>query len=628
MSYTVTLDGIVLRDEPMGLESAKLQVYRDTANPGIFNIFTADITFWGDGYDILYGYYNTEVTCKTVPISIVEDCDDGFVFEGLVYVDDLEVNLVKCTIDCSIEDDSPMGRINRYADTKVSINNGKSMSPIADGGVTIAPVGSYKKTPYASGTLPGSRANLRWFTPLELMNYVTKYITDGKCDVVSNYLTDPAKYYDAERWTITIYSFNRSPFPVNGFNFRLQFNDVFGNTVVVDEELPGVQPWAIAYNMAQRIGVKTWNQIGGGPVTYFGGGENKGDRPTRSWASAASPPNPATDPGYIYLEFPWRVDNVQLLAVINNDTGLPISIGSPGSGAAFQYTIQKTSISRNYGATGLIMTSGDILKGGPENINVSFNDVVQNVFKPLNLSIRPQSNGNGTYTLFVEPEPATLSNNEAFEIKNIQDLMLKRNNAFAVSALSTGINTNNDFYLHQSVGYTADSCANESYSVTSSFAVPKYADVFKRTDSLDSEVVYMAEVENPISGDVDNVAFYETTYSAGLTLGDLRVDYIACYTLLHPFVARNNVNKSRNGFFLEGQKVPRSNGVYPWWPIVGLDIQIKNEMTFEYPLKPSELNILLADPYKYILCDGRRGWIKSIEYDIKTGMTNFELLTE
>jgi hypothetical protein len=47
MSYTVTLDGIVLRDEPMGLESAKLQVYRDTANPGIFNIFTADYYFFG-----------------------------------------------------------------------------------------------------------------------------------------------------------------------------------------------------------------------------------------------------------------------------------------------------------------------------------------------------------------------------------------------------------------------------------------------------------------------------------------------------------------------------------------------------------------------------------------------------
>jgi len=141
-------------------------------------------------------------------------------------------------------------------------------------------------------------------------------------------------------------------------------------------------------------------------------------------------------------------------------------------------------------------------------------------------------------------------------------------------------------------------------------------------------MIYIAELENPTSGDINNVAFYQTTYSIGLTLGSLTVDAITGYTFLHPFVARNNVNKSRNGFFIDGQKIPRTNNVYPWWNIVGLDIQIKNELTFEYPLKPSQLNILLADPYKYILCDGRKGWIKSIEYDIKTGMTTFELLTE
>ena len=123
------------------------------------------------------------------------------------------------------------------------------------------------------------------------------------------------------------------------------------------------------------------------------------------------------------------------------------------------------------------------------------------------------------------------------------------------------------------------------------------------------------------------VAFFETTYSTNPTTTGLVVDYTNAYSALHPFVARNNVNKSRKGFYIEGNTVPKTN-TFPWWTIPDLIIDIKNELSFEYPLTPSELNILLADPYKYILCDGRKGWIKSVEYDIKTGMTTFELLTE
>ena len=627
MSYTVTLDSIVLNNEPMGIDESKLQIYRDTANPGIFNVFAADVTFWGDGYDILYAYYNTEDTCKTISISIIEDCVDGFKFYGVIYVDDLEINLVKCVITCSIEDDSPMGRINRYADVKVPINGGQSMSPLTDGGVALASVGSYKKTPFTSGTLPGPRANLRWFSILDLMNYICKYITDGACDVVSTYLTDTTKYYDADRWTFTIYDVGGLfPVPVLGFTFKVKINDIWGNDVFIEEDMVGLQPWVVAYNTAQRLGVKTWNIISGGPVTYFGGGENKGDRPTRAWANSAAPPNPATDPGYIYLEFPWLVNSVELVSIKNNDTNTFLTLGGLGSGADFEYNITKTT-TQNYGATGFIMTSGEILRGGPENINVSFNDIAQGPLKLFNLSIKPQNNFDGTYTISLEPEPSTLNSTQAFALNDIQDLMIKRNNAFAVSALSTGLNVGNDFYLHQSVGYTADSCANESYSTSSSLAIVKYEDVFKRTSAINSETIYIAETEHPTTGDVTKVAFFQTTYSTNPTINGLTVDFTNAYSVLHPFVARNNVDKSRKGFYIEGNTVPKTN-TFPWWTIPDLTIDIKNELTFEYPLTPSELNILLADPYKYILCDGRKGWIKSVEYDIKTGMTTFELLTE
>jgi hypothetical protein len=181
MSYTVILDGVTLQNEPMGLMDAKLEVYRDNQNPGIFNAFISDVTFWGDGYDILLPYFQSDETCKTVKVKIIEDCANGLNFDGIIYVEDLEINLDKCNISCSIEDDSIIGRITRFSDTRVPINTGQSMSQTSEGGVTLTDIGSIKNTPYYdSNTSSYTTIEKRWFNILETSDYVLKYLTDGK----------------------------------------------------------------------------------------------------------------------------------------------------------------------------------------------------------------------------------------------------------------------------------------------------------------------------------------------------------------------------------------------------------------------------------------------------------------
>jgi hypothetical protein len=141
----------------------------------------------------------------------------------------------------------------------------------------------------------------------------------------------------------------------------------------------------------------------------------------------------------------------------------------------------------------------------------------------------------------------------------------------------------------------------------------------------------MAELYTP---NPNSVAFYQvtksqfaTTTSGQNTIG--RQSYQeSCYSVINHFVARNHINKTRNGYLLNGKVIPKTNNTFPWWDITGLDVSIRNALEFQYPIKTSQINDILANPFGYILCDGKKGWINKISYSIKTGMTTFELLTE
>ena len=652
MSYTIILDGNVLVNEPMGLLDAKLEIYRDNQNPGIFNSFISDVTFWGDGYDILLSYFESNAPCKTVKIKITEDCNNGLDFNGIIYVEDLEINLDRCTISCSIEDDSVIGRITRFSDTKVPINGGKSMSLPADGGVSLTNIGSIRNTPYYnsfSGTY--TTIQKRWFNILETTDYVLKYLTDGQCNATSNYLTDASKVYRPDTWQITVTFANLPSVVVPSANywfvtFRIK-GDVFGDDILITSILSGLQPWAAAYNLANVLSSHTWNILQPGVINFTNDDVNRGNIPTRAF-SLYSPTNlpatPATDPAPIYLEFPWNVSAIELVDVRNwNNTvsdlsRLQVTITSPASESGGSNT------TFNYGATNFVFTSGNILRspsanrnapfvGKDEIMNVSFSDLSQGVFSLFNLCIIPKRNPNGTYTIELETEPETFdSSTQILQIDDIKDLMLKRSDDFVFSSLETGLtNSRTNFPLHQSTGFTTNSCSDNSYNAVSPFCPSNYADIAFRSENISEENIYMAELYTP---NPSSIAFYQVTKSQYSTVSSAqgniqRQSYQeSCYSVINHFVARNHANKSRNGYLLRGQRIPKLNNYFPWWNITGLDVSIRNSIEFEYPITTSDINAILANPFGYILCNGRKGWINKISYSIRTGMTTFELLTE
>jgi len=679
MSYVVTLDGVVLQNEPMGLLDATVDIYRDSQNPGIFNTFISEVTFWGDGYDILYSYFDSNVVCKTVPITIVQQCDDGLNFNGIIYVEDLEVNLEKCTVSCSIEDDSIISRITRFSETKVPVNGGKSMSPASDGGIDLSNIGAPYLTPYFDPVLNiPSIISKRWFKILETTDYVLKYITDGKCNATSLYLGSSAYIYTPDTWMVNISIV--SPIPVFNAGFqeyviKLKISgDVFGDDVIVEEtiNLPGIDAGsnmsnrdigrnlAIALNSSRTFSIDAlaWPDV----YVFNRNAINRGDLPIgvvvpddiNSLSRAPSSVVP------IVLIFPWNVNSITCLNFYNKNTGVTAmsSINFTAvSPSPSSLTIQTTF---NYGATNFAFTSGNILKSGPRNtsanpsggsvpfsgreeiMNVSFDDLSTGVFSLFNLCIIPKKNTDGTYTIQIEPEPDTFNiSTQIFAVEDIKDLMFKRGDTFVFSALQTGLTgSRTNFYLHQSIGFTTDSCSDSSLNATSVFYPANWGDTSYLSDNISDENIYMAEILPTSTAFPNNTAFYPikrlgitATYNmvgqqvppATITFNN---DAETCFSVINHFVARNHVNKTRNGYFLSGRKIPKSNNTFPWWNISGIDTDLKNELSFEYPITTSQLNDIIANPFGYILCDGRRAWIKKISFSIKTGMTTFELLTE
>jgi hypothetical protein len=98
-SFTVILDGQTLANEPMGLQDTAISIQRNEDLPGLFTTMVSDLEFWGDGYEILYAYYQANDLCKEVSCQIIEDCNDGLNFRGLIYLSDVEFQLLQVHCD-------------------------------------------------------------------------------------------------------------------------------------------------------------------------------------------------------------------------------------------------------------------------------------------------------------------------------------------------------------------------------------------------------------------------------------------------------------------------------------------------------------------------------------------------
>jgi hypothetical protein len=187
----ILLDGFEPVNRPLGIESLKERFYYSRDYFGYLREFSGTITFYGDDFENFFTLFK-EGLCNSVSVEIQESEGDltNFVevFRGLIYIKDIEFDIVKRTCDVQIVDDTFVAKILNFAETPISLfslrtKNGQTIT------VTPTPI---LITDHSVITY----SNIRAYTQLDILNYIVGWLTDNTVTVDSTFLNSaPANDY-------------------------------------------------------------------------------------------------------------------------------------------------------------------------------------------------------------------------------------------------------------------------------------------------------------------------------------------------------------------------------------------------------------------------------------------------
>jgi hypothetical protein len=555
---SVSINGVVLNDEPKGLTDASIKVLRSEDRIG--GTFISDLQFWGDGYAALLNIAETSDPCERIEINI-SGCPVEF--EGITLVRDIQFNYEQCIATCAIEDNSWESRVINMRDLKVPFGLGTSLNREA--------ISSYNGETHS---FPGALAatfNRRGFRLLPSFEYIMDYLTDGNISVVADSLftTD----YRPDVYEITCVR----PSTTVG---TVQFShlDMFGN-----EQFPN-------------------GLIGSGIITN----NDYAERIARLLLSInTSQENEG--------KYPFEVSvtgNVISLKYFNAANLVLLDDGGTGT-----ITIVKTQAA-TYGIQNAAFTGGEFLANSDEpvrSMSMSF-DEITSLFSLY--GIKYEFLGN---QIILRKEPDTFNTTTTATLTDVPIEDISFNQPIAYKSLSFRQLNNQigpakewTFRLASVTDYTGLSCAESqkeafinfnyiygfTWSTASQFTEDQYW-LYETTPSTTTVVKYVLNAQNPIT-----FAFEDT----------IRISFASG---LHPFVARNNVFSNPNGFGLGNDSVLNT-----------FSVKINKFASFEAPLTDTQMNAILANKIGRIVVNGMNGYIQEIDYNIKTGITQFQLLIE
>jgi hypothetical protein len=591
-SFTVILDGQTLANEPMGLQDTAISIQRNEDLPGLFTTMVSDLEFWGDGYEILYAYYQANDLCKEVSCQIIEDCNDGLNFRGLIYLSDVEFNSYKCIATCSVEDDTVQGRLIRMKDLLVPINsvNGQTVN-----GQGLSNCVSYQ---FATGPTYGNRFA---FKMSELFQYVVSYLTDNTTIFQSDIFTN-INYRPQFIQLKCVYA------GFAGFPLEMKWIDVYGNNVTRVFIAPPL--FAITNNATYARAVATvLNQ-----QVFTDSGGNSYQDIVFPYAARAT-----TD----------GVDHFVEVYFYHRTTFTEINVLAGASTVTVVSTVDAT-----YGAKNLYTTNTSLIEPSVSMPSISFTQLFMGMNAFFNLSLSFTRVGTQLY-LRADTQPYFFSNAQSASISDAKDVMLKTDNPLVFSVLNySNATLNNASIFYQDAGYASTQCAESDAGTTPYFLIPN--DYYNGSIgspaptgglyygfSVNQENKWILLEENTdlltTPKTVLNMTHTGTTSSINQQNAIIAdpISFTYAGSCIHPFAAKNYLFRAPLGLRYAGYLLSNN-----------LPIKIAKSLSFEYPLDRAQFNQINNNPTNYIVVNGTRGWIMSVEHNLKTGMTTFELLTE
>ncbi len=192
--YRFTLDGTILTRNPENWKDIQITLERQKDIEGLLLIFTSELTFVEDGYNLLRtqfdSNYNNKITANIDILNVNNTFDR--LFTGVIILSDIKFNLNRKTAIVKIEDVSFFG----------AINNNKNIKNIVDAGFTkngvkITPVPKFNLDFFltTSGTYTGSLADRDVFKVLDVLSFLVRFMTDNIVKgITSNYLNDTTNF--------------------------------------------------------------------------------------------------------------------------------------------------------------------------------------------------------------------------------------------------------------------------------------------------------------------------------------------------------------------------------------------------------------------------------------------------
>ncbi len=180
------LDGS-LYENPHNWEELSDRIYYSDEVSGYVNELDGGVTFFGGAYAYLRAKFEAGV-CESVQIEITEQCaDSGYelIFQGLIFVSDIEWNIVKCQAMVQFVDNSYIAKIYNNKGIEVVLGVDRSKNDVV---ITSNPQTNISLLASNGGAGVTNASGFRIFDAFE---FLVKFMSDDTVGFVSDYF-DPS----------------------------------------------------------------------------------------------------------------------------------------------------------------------------------------------------------------------------------------------------------------------------------------------------------------------------------------------------------------------------------------------------------------------------------------------------
>lgn len=191
------LDG-TLYDNPNGWETLVDRIYYSEDVSGYLRELNGSLTFYGAAYEYLRTKFDSGI-CDNVNVIITDTCADGTavnIFEGIIFINDIEWNILKCSATLEIVDNSYIAKIfnNKAIQCYLGVNRSKNNVDISAFDNPQTNISLLDSTGGAGTT------NAVGYRIYDAFRFIIAFITDGEVYVESDFFnastgTDYHAYY-------------------------------------------------------------------------------------------------------------------------------------------------------------------------------------------------------------------------------------------------------------------------------------------------------------------------------------------------------------------------------------------------------------------------------------------------